>query len=199
MMDLSKILSISGKRGLFKVVSQLKNAVVVESLIDNKRFPAFPHEKISSLEEIAVFTTGEDIQLKEVLKKIYEKLEGKPAPYSKADDQSIKPFFIEVIPDYDQERVYLSDIWKIISWYNLLIEHNLLDFSEPEKKEDENEGEGKTEGEEKSVKSVTEVEEIKHTAPKKKKTTVVKSDAGKMAKKSVKTGAVRGPRKSSQS
>ncbi len=136
-MDLSKILSISGKRGLFKVVSQLKNAVLVESLIDGKRFPAFAHEKISSLEEISVFTTGEDISLKEVLKKVYEKQEGKAGPDSKIDDKGLKIFFLTVLPDYDPDRVYISDIRKMISWYNLLIDHQLLDFTE--KKEEEGE------------------------------------------------------------
>jgi hypothetical protein len=186
-MDLSKILSISGKRGLFKVVSQLKNAVVVESLIDNKRFPAFPHEKISSLEEIAVFTTGEDMQLKDVLKKLFEHLEGKPAPDLKSDDKAIKTFFLTVIPDYDQERVYLSDLRKIIAWYNLLIEHNLLDFSEPAKEETEKEGEVKAEGEEKVPE------------PKKKRTPSAKPAPAKTATKSAKVPTVRGPRKSSQS
>lgn len=142
-MDYSKILSVSGRHGLFKVVSQLKNAVLVESLIDKKRFPAFAHEKINSLEEIAVFTTGEDKPLKDVLKAIFEKLEGKPAIDPKAaDNKALKDFFIGVIPDYDEERVYISDIKKIISWYNLLLENNLLDF--PEKAEDKPE-EAKTE------------------------------------------------------
>jgi len=132
MMDLSKILSISGKRGLFKVVSQLKNAVLVESLIDQKRFPAFVHEKISTLEEISVFTTGEDVQLKNVFKTMFDKQAGKPAIDTKADDNTLKAYFLDIVPDYDPERVYMSDIRKIIGWYNLLIDHNLLDFTEKE-------------------------------------------------------------------
>jgi hypothetical protein len=130
-MDLSKILSISGKHGLFQVVSQLKNAVLVESLIDKKRFPAFAHEKISSLKEISVFTTGEDKPLKDILKALYDKFEGKAAINTKSDDKSLKAFFLEVVPDYDQDRVYSSDIKKIINWYNMLAENNLLDFTEP--------------------------------------------------------------------
>jgi hypothetical protein len=129
-MDLSKILSISGKSGLFQVVSQLKNAVLVESLLDKKRFPAFAHEKISSLEEIAVFTATEEKPLKEILKAIYDKLEGKPALDAKSDNKLLQEFFLEVVPDYNSERVYISDIRKIISWYNLLLEHQLLDFKE---------------------------------------------------------------------
>lgn len=140
-MDLSKILSISGKSGLFKVVSNVKNAVIVESLLDQKRFPAFGHEKISSLEEISVFTQGEDMPLKDVFKAFFTKLEGKPAIDAKSDNPALKKFFGEMIPDFDPDRVYVSDIKKMISWYNLLLEHNLIDFTEKEeeKKEEEKE------------------------------------------------------------
>jgi len=129
-MDLSKILSIAGKNGLFKVVTQAKHAVIVESLIDSKRFPAFGNEKISSLEEISVFTTGEDLPLKDVFKAMYEKLEGKPAIDPKSDNNSLTKFFLGMIPDYDKDRVYVSDIKKMVSWYNMLLEKQLLDFTE---------------------------------------------------------------------
>lgn len=131
-MDLTKILSISGKSGLFKVVSQAKSAVIVESLTDNKRFPAFGHEKISSLEEISIFTTGEDRPLKEVFKVFYTRLEGKPAPDSKGDPALLKKFFLEMVPDLDADRVYLSDMRKMVSWYNMLLDKELLDFTETE-------------------------------------------------------------------
>src|ERR1039457_2820154 len=165
MMDLSKILSISGKHGLFKVVSQLKNAVLVESLIDQKRFPAFAHEKISSLEEISVFTTGEDLQLKNVFKTMFEKQDGKVAIDSKSDDNSLRTFFLQIVPDYDPERVYASDIKKIISWYNLLIENNLLDFTEKTEETKDSES-GAKEDKESGEESVT--EKKKPTARKKK-------------------------------
>jgi len=131
-MDLTKIVSISGKSGLFKVVSQGKNVVIVESLADQKRFPAFGHEKMSSLEEISVFTTGEDRPLKGVLKAFHEKLEGKAAIDPKSDNGLLFKFFQEIVPDFDSDRVYISDIRKMISWYNMLLAQNLLDFSEPE-------------------------------------------------------------------
>ena len=143
-MDLSKILSISGKSGLFKVVSNAKNAMIVESLLDQKRFPAFGHEKISSLEEISVFTQGEDMPLKDVFNAFFTKLEGKPAIDAKSDNPALKKFFAEMIPDFDPGRVYVSDIKKMISWYNLLLEHNLLDFTE-KKEEEKPEEEEKTE------------------------------------------------------
>jgi len=131
-MDLTKIVSISGKSGLFKVISQAKNAVIVESLTDQRRIPAFGHEKMSSLEEISVFTTGEDRPLKEIFKAFHEKL-GAGAPVDpKSDNSAILSFFKEMVPDFDTERVYISDIRKMISWYNMLLSQNLLDFSEPD-------------------------------------------------------------------
>jgi hypothetical protein len=162
-MDFSKILSISGKSGLFQVISQLKNAVLVESILDKKRFPAFAHEKVSSLEEIAVFTATEEKPLKEVLKAIYNKLEGKPALDAKSDNKLLQAFFLEVVPDYDSERVYISDIRKIISWYNLLLEHQLLDFTE---KEEDKSGEDKSE--EKKEETAEEESVVKPVAKKKK-------------------------------
>ena len=129
-MDLTKIVSISGKSGLFKVVSQGKNVVIVESLADQKRVPVFGHEKMSSLEEISVFTTGEDRPLKEVFKAFHEKLEGKPAADPKSENPVVLKFFLEMVPDYSQEKVYVSDVRKMISWYNILAEHQLLDFTE---------------------------------------------------------------------
>lgn len=135
-MDLSKILSISGRGGLFKVVSQSKNAVIVESLVEKKRFPAFGHERMSSLEEISIFTTGEDRPLKDVLKAFHEKLEGKPAVDPKAGDAAMLKQFGEIVPDYDPDRVYVSDIRKVVAWYNLLLENGILDFTEEVKEEE---------------------------------------------------------------
>lgn len=135
-MDLSKILSISGKGGLFRVVSQAKNAVIVESLLDGKRQPAFSHDKISSLEEISVFTTGDDIPLKEIFRSFFIKLEGKSAPDFRNDSKALKTFFQGMVPEYDKERVYVSDMKKMVSWYNLLISHQLID-NEEEKSDSE--------------------------------------------------------------
>lgn len=180
-MDLSKILSISGKHGLFKVVSQLKNAVLVESIIDQKRFPAFAHEKISSLEEIAVFTATEDKPLKDILKSMYEKQEGKPAPDAKSDNKVLQAFFQEVVPDYDTERVYVSDIRKIIGWYNLLSENNLLDFTEKEEEKAEEKAPEPAETE-------TAEEPVKET-PKKKKPAASKEGAGEGTPKKKETAA----------
>jgi hypothetical protein len=133
-MDLSKILSISGKAGLFKMMAQTKNGVVVESIIDEKRFTAFGNEQISSLEEISIFTEDEDLPLLEVFKLIFKKLEGEKALSHKSSNKELKEFFEEVLPSYDKERVYVSDIKKVINWYNLLTVNEFFDFPE----EDEN-------------------------------------------------------------
>lgn len=129
-MNLKEIVSIAGKSGLFKIISQTKNGVIVESLLDGKRFPAFVHDRMSSLEEISVFTTGEDRPLKEIFIAIREKENSGKAIDSKSDNNTLKKYFAEVVPDFDQERVYVSDIKKIIAWYNQLQQHNLLDFAE---------------------------------------------------------------------
>jgi hypothetical protein len=131
-MDLSKVLAISGKPGLYDSVAQTKTGVVVESLIDGKRFPAFAHERISSLAEISVFTVEDDLPLEDVFKKIYEKYEGKQAIDHKASGDDLKAFMLEILPEYDQDRVYTSDIKKIVMWYNLLVEKEMLDFTEKE-------------------------------------------------------------------
>lgn len=129
-MDLKEIMAIGGKPGLYKMVAQAKNGIIIESILDQKRTQAFAHDKISSLEEISIFTDTEDKPLKEVLRSFYEKLEGKQTPDFKNDNNKLKAFFGEMLPDYDKERVYTSHMQKIISWYNLLVQHNLLDFSE---------------------------------------------------------------------
>lgn len=137
-MDLSKILSISGKPGLYMLVGESKSNLIVESLIDGKRSPAFSHERISTLKEISIYTESEDVPLEEVFKKIHEQQDGKPVlnPKSASSDE-IKALFDKVLPDYDRDAVYVSDMKKVFGWYNFLLEKDMLDFSEQEQEEEE--------------------------------------------------------------
>lgn len=127
---LKGILSISGQPGLYKLVAEAKNNIVVESLDNNKRMPVYSTSKVSALEDIAIFTTKEDLPLKEVFKAISEKENGGVAISPKSPDKDLKSYFQVVVPDFDKERVYVSDIKKVLNWYNILQEKNLLDFTE---------------------------------------------------------------------
>lgn len=135
---LKGILAISGQPGLFKVLSEAKNGVIVESLLTGKKQTAFASAKMSTLEDIAIYTTSEDFPLKEVFKKIYETENGGKAIEANAKPEELKKYFEKALPDFDKERVYVSDIKKVISWYNLLQEKGLLNFDEaPEAEEKE--------------------------------------------------------------
>jgi hypothetical protein len=135
-MDLSGIISISGMSGLYKVVAQAKNGIIVESLVDKKRVPAYSSYKISGLEDISVFTTGEDMPLGDVFQKIYDAQKGGPGPEGKKDEE-LKKFFGDVLPDYDKDRVYSSDIKKILGWYNILQKAGIFEKKAEEKKDSE--------------------------------------------------------------
>lgn len=137
-MELREILSIGGKPGLYKMVKQTSNGMIVESLDDQRRFPVFAHDQISSLEEISIFTDTEDMPLREVLKNIAEKHENGPAINpKKTSANELKDYFLEVVPEYDEDRVYVSHIKKIISWYNALQRNDLLELLEEEEKPEE--------------------------------------------------------------
>lgn len=136
-MELSKILSIGGKPGLYKHVAQSKTGIVIESITDGKRSSAFASEQISSLNDISIFTNDEDVKLEDVFKSIYEKEGGKKAISPKSSSNEIKAYFESVLPDYDKDRVYVSDMKKVIKWYNALAENNILEFNKEEDKVEE--------------------------------------------------------------
>ena len=140
-MDLSKILTISGKPGLYKIVSQTKAGFFVESLVDSKRIPAFSTDRISSLGEISIFMEDDDVVLNSVLQKIFEKENGQAiADLKKMSERDVMTYFASVLPNYDRQRVYLSDMKKVLSWYNILLAKGLIDLNEeteqPEKVEE---------------------------------------------------------------
>ena len=128
---LRDILSITGKPGLYKLVSRGNNMLIVESLLDGKRVPTYARDKIVSLGEISMYTMGEDVSLSEVLTKLGEKEGLKVAAIDpkKADNDQLRDFFGDVLPDFDRDRVYPSDIRKLIQWYNILITAGIPDFS----------------------------------------------------------------------
>lgn len=139
-MSLDKILAISGKPGLYEIVTQTRTGAVVQSLIDKKRITVGAHSNISILSEIAIYTLAEEVPLKEVLKKVKDKENGQITSISHKDGKdALEEYFFGVLPDYDEDRVYPSDIKKVIQWYNLLQKNNLLDTLETEDTSDEEE------------------------------------------------------------
>ena len=130
---LNSILAISGKPGLFKMVSQGKNMIIVESLLDKRRMPAYGSERIISLGDIAMFTDEEDVPLRQVFKSIQTKENGAKIALDlkKAGNEELRAYLQEVLPNFDRDRVHTSDIRKLIQWYNLLVDNGLTDFEEP--------------------------------------------------------------------
>lgn len=128
-MDLSNILSITGKGGLFKLVSRTPNSFIVESLEDGHRFPAFSHDGVATLDNIAIFTEDGEVSLQSVFQSIF-KLENGAKKEMPKDNNAMKTYFAEVLPEYDRDRVYVSNIKKVIAWYNILVNNNLVDLEE---------------------------------------------------------------------
>ena len=129
-MDLSKIVAISGKPGLYVVKSQAGGRLIVESVLDGKCSPAFARERMSSLEEISIFSTDEDRPLKEVFMMIHDKMGDKvDFDFKKASNEELREKFAFVMPDYDEDAVYPSDMKKVFAWYQMLVDKNLLDFT----------------------------------------------------------------------
>jgi hypothetical protein len=132
-LDLTKVVSISGKPGLYVIKSQAIGRLIVESVLDGKCTPAFARDRMSSLEEISIFSTDEDRPLKDVFKMIHEKMGDKiDFDYKKASNDELREKFAFVMPDYDEEAVYPSDMKKVFAWYQMLMDKNLLDFTEEE-------------------------------------------------------------------
>ena len=133
---LKEILSMTGRPGLFKLVSQGKNMLIVESLIDGKRIPAYTKDKVVSLGDIAIFTETAEVPLGKVLEALKVKENGGVCSIDpKADNDKLRNYLGEILPDYDRDRVYPSDIRKLLSWYNILINAQITDFLEEEKEE----------------------------------------------------------------
>lgn len=171
---LKNILAITGKPGLYKLVNHGNNMLIVESLVDGKRMPTYARDKIVSLADVSMFTMDEDLPLSEVLTRVGKKEGLKPVAMDvkKADNEALRAYFGEVVENFDRDRVYPSDIRKLITWYNVLVEAGITDFSVEE------------EGEEETKADLQKKEEVKKVAV---KNTAVKTQT-KAASASVKTG-----------
>ncbi len=134
-MGLDKILAISGKPGLYELTAQTRGGFVAKSLLDEKKIAVNMRHNVSILSEIAIYTYTEEIPLGEVFQKIKEKENGEEAISHKASKKELEAYFSEVLPDYDEDRVYTSDMKKIFQWYNILIKNGFTDFSKDEKAE----------------------------------------------------------------
>jgi hypothetical protein len=135
-MEFNKIISVTGKPGLFQVISQSKSAIIVESLLDKKRVAINATQNVSLLENIAIYTYEEDMPLLNVFKAIAEKTTGKEAISHKENDKNLISFFADAMPNYDAERVYVSNIKKVIQWFNILVNAG-MDFTAIEEKKQE--------------------------------------------------------------
>jgi len=143
---LKGILSVSGQSGLFKMVAESKNNIIVESLETLKRMPVHSTSKVSALEDIAIYTENGDVPLKDIFKLISDKENGGQALSPKSSGNELKAYFEKIVPEYDKDRVYISDIKKVLLWYNTLHNNGLLDFSETEEESKEaDSGESKSE------------------------------------------------------
>ena len=137
---LKKILSVSGKPGLYKLVSQGKSMLIVEALTDGRRLPVYARDKIISLGDIAIYTDGDEVPLYEVLNSVKAKEEGKAASSidaARATPDQLRAYMAEVLPNFDRDRVYPTDIKRLLSWYNLLISAGITDFDPQESAEEE--------------------------------------------------------------
>ncbi|MBK9592597.1 MAG: DUF5606 domain-containing protein [Crocinitomicaceae bacterium] len=125
-MDLKGIIAIAGKPGLYKVAAQGRNNIIVQSLENDKKFPAFASDKISALDDISIYTYQKDVPLTEVYLLLCEKENFKPSISHKEEPKKLREYLVTFLPDYDAERVYDTDVKKLFQWYNLLVEKGII-------------------------------------------------------------------------
>ena len=141
---LKTILSVSGRPGLFRLVNQGKNMLIVESLQNGKRGPVYTHDKVVSLGDIAIYTYNDEVPLADILETIKEKNDGKAVDVkSFGGDDKVREYFATILPEFDQDRVYTTDIKKVFAWYNQLLAAGIDKFKEEESKEEASEAEVK--------------------------------------------------------
>jgi len=160
-MELKDILSIAGKPGLYKLVGQMKNGIVVESLIDGKRVPAYSTDRVSALEDISIYSDDEEVLLAVIFDSIFEKENGEKTKSHSGSSDELKAYFSEILPDYDKDRVYVSDMKKVLRWYNLLHEAGMLIQEKPEEEKEEKPEEAKKTTKKKKVAKAAKKEDVK--------------------------------------
>lgn len=136
-MSLEKILTISGKPGLYQLQNQTRNGFLAISLIDGKKISVSARQNVSILAEIAIYTLTKELPLSEVFTKIFDKEKGGEAISHKSTKDELEEYFFEILPDYDEDRVYPSDIKKIVQWYNLLTKNGMSQFKNESSEEEE--------------------------------------------------------------
>lgn len=183
-MSLDKVLAISGKPGLYQLKNRTRNGFLATSLLDGKTINVGGHHNVSLLSEIAIYTLKEEVPLREVFKLIFEKESGKETISHKASKDELEEFIFTILPEYDEDRVYVSDIKKIVQWYNILVKSGLTDFSKAEEEPTESE---------KEKAPVKGLKETKKTTP--------KTTANKTAQSSAKASSAKkgGPSRSASS
>lgn len=186
-MSLEKVLAITGKPGLYKLKTQTRTGFLAESLLDGKTVNVSGRHNVSLLSEIAIYTLTEELPLREVFKKIYDKEGGKETIGHKASKEELEEFFFGILPDYDEDRVYASDIKKVVQWYNMLVKNGMTDFSEPKEENSKEEKEADAEKPKAAKK------------PAAKKTAAPKTAAPKTATPKASSGKKGGPTKSAAS
>jgi len=145
--DLKKILSISGEQGLWLFISQAKNGIIAESMLTGIRKTFGITAKVTSLSDISIYTSDEEMSLRDVLIKMKDTLADKPAPEAKSDSRTLVSLFESVIPEYDHDRFYVSHMKKVVTWYNIINEHASFDFEDPEAAAQEGETETESKAE----------------------------------------------------
>jgi hypothetical protein len=180
-MEFEKLISVSGYGSLYKIISRTNFGLIAESLEDGKRMPVYQSYNVSTLTDISIYKEDGEVSLKEVLLTIFEKEGGKETAALKSKDPEIKKYFESILPDYDKERVYTSDVKKLLKWYNQLVKNNAID-PEAWKKEDSEVKEEETEKEVAEEKEGTE----KKAAKKEKSTTAKKKTVAKTNKPAAK-------------
>ena len=169
---LKTVLSVSGKPGLYKMISQGKNLMIIESLSDKKRVPAYARDKVISLGDIAIYTTGEEVPLYKVLNSIKEKenLQKISIDFSHATPVELRAYFAEVLPEFDKERVYPTDIRRLMNWYNILLDAGITEFDPPEEEAETKPENEEAPNEEEAQKPKEEIKKAKEEVKKATKT-----------------------------